>query len=197
MGHPIFFDPPRINEIPILYAQKVFYNGKTLEQWMNERKAAYDVVSEYGYRLKNEGKTKEEIISDPEYLRLREQYYDLSRSYEAGCAEWRYQEYEEAYQNALDYFKSFGFEEFHDINDPAWQLKLSEAVSGFHFAVSGTAKAIQNLMAGNTEYRISLAYADDDGVILGNVSTIEQTRETFYRSPIVYWIEEKLSKREQ
>ena len=62
MGHPIFFDPPRINEIPILYAQKVFYNGKTLEQWMNERKAAYDVVSEYGYRLKNEGKTKEEMI---------------------------------------------------------------------------------------------------------------------------------------
>lgn len=172
------------------------YEGKTLEEWQKEKEEARAAASEYGYRLKNEGKTKEEVFADSEYIRLREIYYETEQTYIAGYSECRYQKYGEDYQSMLDFFRDLGFEEFHDIKDREWQITLSETSSEFQFAVSGTAANIKKLMEENTEYRISLAYVNDDGVILGNVSnTYGSNEEISFWNPNPYWAAKKLSER--
>ena len=178
------------------YDDNYIYQGKTLKQWIELESQSNSSVQTYVISLKENGKTIEEIKNDPEYIRLCEIYLHSGQMVTEGSSEYYYKNYMDGYQKVLDFFKSFGFEAFHDITDRAWQIKLFEAVTPCPITVTGTAENIQKLIEGNDRYRISLAYADENGTVLGNtVYTYNWANQTGF--PVPYWVEERMLQKER
>jgi hypothetical protein len=181
------------NSVDLYPEVPFYYEGESVLNIQANYESAN--VNRYNYyqSLKKSGMSEEDIAADPEYIKLDKAADELFKQLTYARSARFYDVNKETVLQYIGYFEELGFEQLGDINDIAWQRRMT--ISGgaarmpIMFGVSGTLDDLERLCEDNDKYGIIFFASDSEGHWIERNDNPDDRREnTFflYEIPELY-----------